>query len=120
MRNINEALLLGNVGQDPDIRATDFGRVATFSLATSRKWTVETGETKEKTAWHRVVAFNASHGAQLADLVESYVRRGVRLLVRGSIEYKQWEKDGEKRYSTEIHAREIILLERGQGADDAR
>lgn len=106
MKSLNQANLIGNVGADPEVRTTQGGeKVATFSLATSVHYTAASGEKQEKTQWHRVVAWKA-----LADIVDKYVKKGERIYVSGSIEYKQWEKDGEKRYSTEIKAREIILL----------
>lgn len=103
MRSINRAELLGRVGQDPEVRSTGNGkRVAQFSLATS--WKPKQGD--EVTQWHRVIVWEA-----LADLAEQYIRKGDPLYCSGEIQYRQYQdKDGVTKYTTEIVAREIILL----------
>jgi single-strand DNA-binding protein len=108
--------LIGNLGNDPEIRSTTGGnRVATFSLATSRTWNDASGSKQEKTEWHRCVVWNTK-GSQLADIVEKYVKKGDKLFVEGRIEYRQWQdKDGQTRYSTEINVRELIMLGGGRG-----
>lgn len=110
-RSLNKVTLIGNLGSDPEIRSTPGGgRVAQFSLATSRTWNDQNGGKQEKTEWHRCVVWN-SKGSQLADIVERYVKKGEKLYVEGRIEYRQWQdKDGQTRYSTEINVRELILL----------
>lgn len=116
-RSVNKAMLIGNLGNDPEIRTTaGGGKVATFSLATSRSWSGASGEKQEKTEWHRCVAWNGkSTGMGLADIVEKYCRKGERVYVEGSIEYGQWkDKEGQTRYTTEIKVRELMLL--GSGA----
>jgi len=123
-RSLNKAMLIGNVGQDPEVRSTtNGGRVATFSLATSRTWNGPSGDRQEKTEWHRCVVWNAGRGQGaekgmgLADVVEKYVKKGDKLYVEGRIEYRQWQdKDGQTRYSTEINVRELIMLGGGRGA----
>jgi len=116
-RSLNKVTLIGNLGNDPEIRSTTGGnRVATFSLATSRTWNDASGAKQEKTEWHRCVMWN-SKGSQLADIVEKYVKKGDKLYVEGRIEYRQWQdKDGQTRYSTEINVRELIMLGSGRGA----
>jgi single-strand DNA-binding protein len=116
-RSLNKVTLIGNLGNDPEIRSTTGGnRVATFSLATSRTWNDASGAKQEKTEWHRCVVWN-SKGSQLADIVEKYVKKGDKLYVEGRIEYRQWQdKDGQTRYSTEINVRELIMLGSGRGA----
>jgi single-strand DNA-binding protein len=116
-RSLNKVSLIGNVGQDPEIRSTPGGgRVATFSLATTRQWTGQDGNKQEKTEWHRIVAWDNARGAKLADVVEKYVKKGDKLYVEGRIEYRQWQdKDNQTRYSTEINAFEVIMLG-GRGA----
>lgn len=111
-RAVNRVTLVGNLGADPDVRATSNGsRVATLSLATSKTWTNDKGEKQEKTAWHRVICWNAAKGPQLADLVEQWCQKGSKLFVEGEIEYRSWQdKDGTMRYTTEINAREIVFL----------
>jgi len=110
-RSLNKAQLIGNVGSDPEVRGTsNGGRVATFSLATSRQWTTPSGEKSEKTEWHRLVAWNQGKGT-LADIVERFVKKGERVYVEGEIEYRQWtDKEGQTRYTTEIRVQELILL----------
>lgn len=110
-RSLNKVLLIGNLGADPEVRSTANGtRVATLSVATSRVWTNQAGERQEKTEWHRVVLWN-NRGGQLADLAEKYLKKGDRVYVEGRIEYRTWEdREGNTRYTTEITAREIIML----------
>jgi single-strand DNA-binding protein len=122
-RSLNKVSLIGNLGNDPEVRSTTGGnRVATFSLATSRSWNDASGSKQEKTEWHRCVVWNTKT-SQLADIVERYVKKGDKLYVEGRIEYRQWQdKDGQTRYSTEINVRELIMLtsksQSGGGAGD--
>jgi len=115
-RSLNKVTLIGNLGNDPEVRSTTGGnRVATFSLATSRSWNDAGGTKQEKTEWHRCVVWNTKT-SQLADIVEKYVKKGDKLYVEGRIEYRQWQdKDGQTRYSTEINVRELIMLGGGGG-----
>jgi single-strand DNA-binding protein len=108
-------MLIGNLGADPEIRSTTSGtRVATLSIATSRQWNNQSGERQEKTEWHRVVLW-----AGLADLADKYMKKGDRIYVEGRIEYRTWEdREGNTRYSTEINAREVILLSSRVGGAD--
>ena len=118
-RSVNKVTLIGNLGNDPEVRTTaGGGKVASFSLATSRQWNSQAGEKQEKTEWHRCVAWNSQwagsgkgSGMGLADIVEKYCRKGERVYVEGSIEYSQWkDKEGQTRYTTEIRVRELMLL----------
>jgi len=112
-RSLNKAILIGNVGGDPEVRTTsNGGRVASFSLATGRSWTDQSGSKQEKTEWHKCIAWNNStRGSGLADVVEKYVRKGERVYVEGEIEYRQYQdKEGQTRYVTEIRVRELMLL----------
>jgi len=106
-RSLNKAVLIGNVGADPEVRTTAGGtRVATFSLATSRRWTTRNGREHEKTEWHRVVAWD-----RLAEDVERFVRKGDRVYAEGRLEYRSWQDaSGRTRYATEIIAQELIPL----------
>jgi single-strand DNA-binding protein len=118
-RSLNKAEIIGNLGADPEVRSTSGGtRVATLSVATSRSWTNQSGERQEKTEWHRVVLWNTKF-RQLADVAEKYLKKGDRVYVEGRIEYRTWEdRDGNTRYTTEINAREMIMLTpRGGGSD---
>jgi single-strand DNA-binding protein len=106
-------MLIGNVGNDPEVRATSNGsRVANLNLATTRSWSGAGGDKQEKTEWHRCIFWNnRASGGGLADVVERYVRKGDRLYVEGSIEYRQWQdRDGQTRYTTEIRVREMVML----------
>ncbi|HEY3134122.1 MAG TPA: single-stranded DNA-binding protein [Gemmatimonadaceae bacterium] len=116
-RSLNKVMLIGNLGNDPEVRSTTGGnRVATFSLATSRQWNSQNGEKQEKTEWHRCVVWNTK-GSGLADVVEKYCKKGDKIYVDGRIEYRQWQdKDNQTRYSTEINVRELIMLGGGRGA----
>jgi single-strand DNA-binding protein len=120
-------MLIGNLGADPEVRSTSNGsRVATLSLATSRQWTTQAGEKQEKTEWHRCVVWNAK-GSGLADVVEKYLKKGDRVYVEGRIEYRTWQdKEGQKRYTTEINVRDLVMLSgrgdagAGGGSDSGR
>jgi single-strand DNA-binding protein len=112
-RSLNKVMLIGNVGKDPEVRATSNGaRVATLSLATTRTWNGPSGDRQEKTEWHRCVLWNArGSGGGLADVVEKYVKKGDRLYIEGSIEYREWQdREGQTRYTTEIRVREMVML----------
>lgn len=113
MKSLNRVTLMGRVGNDPDVRTTSNNtRVANFSMATSQVF-VKDGEKEEKTQWHRVVVW-----AKLAEIVESYLKKGQPVYVEGRLETKQWEdKEGITRYTTEIVAENIILLG-GKPQDD--
>ena len=106
-RSLNKAILIGNLGQDPEIRTTGSGqRVGQFSLATTRTWNDQSGQKQEKTEWHRIVAWG-----RLVDVIERYVKKGDRLYVEGEIQYRQYEdKEGVTKYTTEINLREMIML----------
>jgi single-strand DNA-binding protein len=116
---LNKAILIGNVGSDPEVRSVGNGaRVASFSLATGRTWNDASGAKQEKTEWHKCVVWNNKAGS-LADVVEKYVKKGERVYVEGEIEYRQWQdKEGQTRYTTEIKVRELILLGGRGGSDD--
>ena len=99
--SVNKVILLGNLGGDPDIRTMQNGKkVCSFSMATSDSWKdKETGEKKEKTEWHRVVVFNEG----LIGVVESYIKKGTKLYVEGSLQTRKWTDDkGVEKYTTEI------------------
>lgn len=108
MKSLNEVTLVGNVGKDPETKALAGGNVqATFTLATSTGgYTGRDGkEIPEKTQWHNIVVW----GAQ-ASVAGKYIKKGSKLLIKGRIEYRDYEKDGQKRYITEIVANDIMLL----------
>ena len=99
--SVNKVILVGNLGQDPEIRSMQSGdRVASFSVATSENWKDKaTGERKEKTEWHRIAIFNQG----LVKIVESYLRKGSKVYLEGQLETRKWQdKEGQDRYSTEV------------------
>jgi single-strand DNA-binding protein len=105
-RSLNKVMLIGNVGNDPEIRATSSGaRVAKVSLATNRSWSDRSGQRSEKTEWHRLTFFG-----RLVDIVEQWVKKGDRLYVEGRIEYSQTEGEGGTRYWTDIVVTEMVML----------
>jgi single-strand DNA-binding protein len=103
---INKALLIGNLGGDPEVRYTQSGSaVANFTVATTETWTKD-GKKEEKTEWHRIVAF-----ARLGEICGEYLSKGSKVYIEGRIQTRQWDdKDGNKRYTTEIVAREMKML----------
>ena len=118
-RSLNRVQLIGNLGADPEVRSTsNGGRVANLSIATSRQWKGASGDKQEKTEWHKIVLWN-NKGSNLADIAERYCKKGDKVYVEGSIEYRSWQdKEGQTRYTTEINARELILLSgKGEGGE---
>lgn len=108
MKSVNRVTLLGNVGRDPEVKVLTGGNaVAEFSLATSRGgYTGKDGkEVPQKTQWHRIKAFGA-----ITSAIEKYVKKGATLFIEGRIEYSEYEKNGEKRQSTEIILEDMSLL----------
>jgi len=106
-RSLNKVTLIGNLGADPEIRMTPSGtKIAKISIATSRSFPDRSGQTQEKTEWHRITFFG-----KLADVVEQFVTKGDRLYVEGRIEYSQTDDgQGNVRYFTDIVAQEMIML----------
>ncbi len=99
--SINKVILVGNVGQDPEVRSTQDGReIANFSLATSESWKDKnSGEKKEKTEWHRVVIFSPG----LVNIVKSYVKKGSKIYIEGSLQTRKWtDAQGLEKFTTEI------------------
>ena len=112
-RGVNKVILVGNVGQDPETRyLPSGGAVTNLTLATSESWKDKnTGENQERTEWHRVVFFQ-----RLAEIVAEYVKKGSKLYIEGRLQTRSWEQDGVKRYTTEIVANEMQMLDsRGSG-----
>ena len=121
MGSVNKVILVGNLGRDAELRYTPGGAaVATLNLATTEVWNDRNNQRQEKTEWHRVVAWN-NRGSTLADVIEKYCKKGDKLYVEGNIEYRTWQdREGQTRYTTEINAREIILLSgKGDAGDSA-
>ena len=113
-RGINKVILIGNLGRDPETRYSQNGSpITNFSVATSESWRDKTsGETQERTEWHNIVCFN-----RLAEISGEYLRKGSKVFIEGQLRTSSWEADGQKKYRTEIYARELQMLDsRGEGA----
>jgi single-strand DNA-binding protein len=107
MAGVNKVIVIGNLGQDPEVRYMPDGTaVANFSVATSETWKDKnSGEKKERTEWHRIVAWR-----QLGELCGKYLSKGRQVYVEGKLQTRSWEKDGVTRYATEIVATEVQFL----------
>jgi single-strand DNA-binding protein len=114
MAGINKAILIGNLGRDPELRYTQSGTaVANFSIATTERWTDRDGNPQERTEWHKIVAW-----ARLGEVCAEYLKKGKQVYIEGSIHTREYEdRDGNTRYTTEIKAREMQMLGR-KGDDD--
>lgn len=116
-RGINKVILVGNVGGDPDVRYMPNGNAVTnITLATSETWKdKQTGDKQERTEWHRIVCFN-----RLGEIVGEYVRKGSKLYVEGSLRTRKWQDpQGQDRYTTEIVASDIQMLDSKTGTSPA-
>jgi single-strand DNA-binding protein len=101
MAGVNKVILVGNLGKDPVVRATNDGsKIVSFSLATSESWRDKaTGERKEKTEWHNIVIFNENIGK----IAEQYLRKGSKVFVEGQMQTRKWtDKDNQEKYTTEV------------------
>ncbi len=115
-RGVNKVILVGNLGQDPEVRyMPSGGAVTNVNLATSETWKdKQTGEQQERTEWHRVVFFN-----RLAEVVGEYLAKGSQIYVEGQIRTRKWQdSDGQDRYTTEIVAKEMQMLGGRSGGRD--
>ena len=113
-RGINKVILIGNLGRDPETRYSQGGSAVTnFSVATTESWRDRnSGEQQERTEWHNVVCF-----ARLAEIAGEYLHKGSKVYIEGSLRTSSWEQDGQKRYRTEVMARDMQMLDsRGAGA----
>jgi single-strand DNA-binding protein len=118
-RGVNKVILIGNLGADPEVRyMPNGGVVANVNLATGESWKDQQGQLQERTEWHRVVFF-----ARLGEIVRDYVKKGSKIYVEGRLQTRKWQdKNGQDRYTTEIVANEMQMLDRagaapaGQGA----
>ena len=112
---INKVILVGNLGQDPEIKYTAGGAaVTTLSIATSDSWKdKDTGEDQERTEWHRVVLWR-----RLAEIAGEYLKKGSKVYIEGQLQTRKWEQEGQTRYTTEIVARDMQFLDsRGGGSN---
>ncbi len=114
-RGINKVILVGNLGRDPETRYSQAGNAVTkFGVATSDSWRDrQSGEQRERTEWHNVVCFS-----RLAEIADQYLKKGSKVYIEGSLQTSSWEQDGQKRYRTEVIAREMEMLD-SRGGDAA-
>lgn len=113
-RGINKVILVGNLGTDPEVRyMPSGGAVANISIATSENWKdKQTGQTQERTEWHRVIFYN-----RLGEIAGEYLRKGSKVYVEGRLQTRKWQdKNGVERYTTEIIASEMQMLDSKGGA----
>jgi len=109
MAGVNKVILVGRLGRDPEVRYTPSGvTVATFSIATSDEWKdKDTGQKQERTEWHRIVAWR-----RLGEICGEYLRKGKQVYIEGKLQTRSWDdRDGNKRYTTEIVAQNMQMLD---------
>jgi single-strand DNA-binding protein len=113
MAGLNKAILIGNLGRDPEVRYTPGGlAIANFTIATSENWTNRDGQKETRTEWHRIVAFG-----KLAEICGEYLAKGKQVYIEGRIQTREWnDKEGNKRYTTEIVANQMLMLGSREGA----
>ena len=111
---LNKVMIIGNVGRDPEMRYTPSGSAVTsFSVAVTRRWMTPDNQPRDETEWFNVVAWD-----KLAETCNQFLSKGRLVYVEGHLQTRSWEQDGQKRYKTEVVAREMIILdskERGEG-----
>jgi single-strand DNA-binding protein len=112
MGSLNKVQLIGNLGKDPEVRAIPSGaKVANFSIATTETYTGKDGQKSDKTEWHNIVLWRG-----LAEVAEKYLRKGSQVYIEGKLQTRSWDdKDGQKRYTTEIIADNLVMLGKGHG-----
>lgn len=112
MASVNKVILMGNLGRDPEVRYMPNGEaVANFSIATTEHWKDKSGQRQEKTEWHNIVLYR-----RLAEVAGEYLKKGSPVYIEGRLQTREWEKDGVKRYTTEVIADSMQLL--GGGRED--
>lgn len=115
-RGVNKVILIGNLGKDPEVRySPNGGAIANITLATSESWKDKnTGETVDKTEWHRVVFFR-----RLAEIAGEYLKKGSKVYIEGKLQTRKWQdKDGQDRYTTEVVANEMQMLDSKGGSSN--
>jgi single-strand DNA-binding protein len=108
-KSVNKVILVGNLGQDPDVKYTPRGTpVAKFSLATNERFKDKSGEWQDRTEWHNIVAWQ-----RLAEIVGEYLQKGSKVYVEGRLQTSSWQdrQSGEKKYRTEVVARDLVMLD---------
>lgn len=115
MAGVNKAILVGNLGKDPEVKTFDNGRkVAKFSLATSETYTDRSGNRQEKTEWHNVVFWG-----NVADVIEKYLKKGSQVYVEGKLATRSYEQEGVKKFITEIEGSTMTMLGKSTGGSGA-
>jgi len=111
---VNKVILIGNVGGDPELRYTPGGTAVTnFNIATNESWTDKSGNQQEQTEWHRIVVWG-----RLAEICNQYLHKGSKVYIEGKLQTRGWEgQDGQKRYTTEVVARDMQMLDRRDDTD---
>lgn len=114
MSGVNKVILLGRLGQDPELKSTNSGfAVCNFSIATSKSWKdKDSGEKQEKTEWHNIVCFRKT-----AENIGKYFKKGSLIYLEGELETQSWEKDGVKKYKTIINAHNFQFVEKRQDSE---
>ncbi len=111
MAGVNKVIIIGNLGNDPEVATTSGGKsIANFSIATSEKWKGKDGQPVEKTEWHRCVAFD-----KLADICSQYLKKGSKVFVEGKLQTDKYQKDGVDMYSTKIIVGSMQMLDSRDG-----
>jgi single-strand DNA-binding protein len=119
--SVNKVVLVGNLGNDPEVRDANGTKVVTLSIATSEKWTDRnSGEKREKTEWHRVVLFSGRDNDGAAGVAEKYLRKGSKVYVEGKLQTRKWQdQSGQDKYTTEVVVQgfggQLVLLDGQQG-----
>lgn len=105
---VNKVILIGNIGADPELRYTPNGSaVSNFNIATNESWNDKSGERQERTEWHRIVVWG-----RMAEICNQYLRKGSKVFIEGRLQTRSWEgQDGQKRYTTEVVARDMQMLD---------
>lgn len=114
MSSVNKVFVLGNVGQEPQVKVFDNGDIKTsFSVAASDQWTDKNGEKKESTEWFNVVCYR-----QLGKIASDLVKKGSKVFIEGRLKTSSWEKDGVKHYKTEVETLKLLVLDKKDSAKE--
>ena len=114
MSSVNKVFVLGNVGQEPQVKVFDNGDMKTsFSVAASDQWTDKNGEKKESTEWFNVVCYR-----QLGKIASDLVKKGSKVFIEGRLKTSSWEKDGVKHYKTEVETLKLLVLDKKDSAKE--
>lgn len=116
MMGVNKVILVGNLGGDPDTKKTSSGQTITlFNVATSNSWISRDGQKQEQTEWHRIVVWG-----KLAETCAEYLAKGRKVYVEGRLQTRSWEDKGQKRYTTEVVASQVLFLSSNNNAQEKK